>query len=481
MYTVKYINDPNIYILSEEMRSASLFESLSETGETLFTLNLFRELFIELNSTGDLRPTSNSIDYIETLYEGLYYFGYKPGIETLDKYVYNIELNEAQKQVEEFILKYPGVIIDDCILKLNLSEEFFQKYYFSKNQQGTEIYDNKFLPNSFFKKNFAKCDRYQLENRLYLTEDFVEEFKLFGGNYITDCKHLSEEFLDRYISEIYMIDNTSEEFTRRHINKLNWHRAIYNKKLSEGFFTDYYSEFKRRNLIDSLCSSRILSESFFELHKADIITSDIAKYNLCFNDNISENFFRRNPELINWRHIWCNKNISEKFARDYIRRVNWKAISSANMSVEFFEEYIKKLYLPDLCYNKYIPESFFQKHIQLLRLYWEYIFSNPNISEEFLQKNIEEITSYDFIKLISINKVSEEFVNRNISTQLSIYYPTKKYHWYNSNLSIPFYEKYIHLVSTISNISIYKIIQGCKKYKYNSWKKLNVSDDSSEN
>ena len=152
MYTVKYTDDPVLYTVSEKMKSASLFKSLIQTGETLFNLNLFRELFIELNSTGDLVPNSSSIDYIENLYEALYYFGYNSGIDTLDKYVYNIELNNAQKQVEEFIIKYPGVITDDCLFKLNLSEEFFQKYYFDNNHQSTEIYDNKFLPNSFFKK-----------------------------------------------------------------------------------------------------------------------------------------------------------------------------------------------------------------------------------------------------------------------------------------------------------------------------------------
>ena len=100
MYTVKYTDDPVLYTLSEKMKSASLFKSLIQTGETLFNLNLFRELFIELNSTGDLVPNSSSIDYIENLYEAVYYFGYNSGIDTLDKYVYNIELNNAQKQVE---------------------------------------------------------------------------------------------------------------------------------------------------------------------------------------------------------------------------------------------------------------------------------------------------------------------------------------------------------------------------------------------
>lgn len=368
MYRVKY--QGVIYQLSEKMQKASLFETLISAGETFFKLKLFKELFIQLNKTGelDLSKHQYSTDEINNLYEGLYYFGYNPGIDSVDKYVYNLELNNAQKQVEEFIIKYPGVITEDCLLKLNLSEEFFQKYYFSNNNQATEIYDNKFIRNSFFKKNFAKCDRYQLENRLYLTEDFVEEFKLFRGCYITDCKHLSEELLERHIDEIELIDNVSEEFTRRHISKLNWHRAIFNKKLSEAFFTEYYSEFRRRNLIDTLCMNTTLPESFFELHKADI-TSDIAKYNLCLNNNISENFFRRNPELIDWCYIWCNKNISEKFVREYIHRVNWKAVSNSNMSVEFFEEFIKQLYWPDLCYNKYIPEWFFQKHIERL-LYW---------------------------------------------------------------------------------------------------------------
>ena len=474
MYTVKYTDDPVLYTLSEKMKSASLFKSLIQTGETLFNLNLFRELFIELNSTGELVPNSSSIDYIENLYEALYYFGYNSGIDALDKYVYNIELNNAQKQVEEFIIKYPGVITDDCLFKLNLSEEFFQKYYFDNNHQSTEIYDNKFLPNSFFKKNFTKCDRNELNNRQYLTEDFVEEFKLFEGHYITDCKYLSEEFLERHIDKINLIDNVSEKFARRQLSKLNWSRIIFNKKISEEFFTQYYSEFKRRNLIDTLCMSKTLSESFFEKHKADI-TSYTAKLYLSINSNISENFFRRNPELIDWKSIWLNKNISEKFIRDNIHRANWKAISNnPNLSVEFLEEYIKQLYLPDLCYNKYIPQSFFQRHIEMLRLHFEYIFSNPNISEDFLQKNLEEMTSYYFMHLITTNKVSEEFVTKNIHKLLS--YPAKKYYWYNSKLSISFYEKYIHLVSTISNLSIYKIIDNCKKYKYNSWKNLNLPE-----
>lgn len=473
MYTVKYTDDPVLYTLSEKMKSASLFQSLTETGETLFNLNLFRELFIELNSTGDLVPISSLIDYIENLYEGLYYFGYKPGIDTLDKYVYNIELNKAQKQVEEFIIKYPGVITDDCLFKLNLSEEFFQKYYFDNNNQSTEIYDNKFLPNSFFKKNFTKCDRNQLENRQYLTEDFVEEFKLFEGHYITDCKYLSEEFLERHIDKINLIDNVSEELARRYIYKLNWTRIIFNEKISEAFFTDYYQEFKRRNLINTLCMSKTLPESFFEKHKADI-TSYTAKVYLSINSNISENFFRRNPDLIDWNSIWLNKNISEKFIRDNIHRPNWKAISNnPNLSLEFLEEYIKKLYWPDICYNKNIPEPFFQRHPQ--KLDWESIFANPNISEEFLQKNLEEMTSYYFLKLICSNKVSEEFVTRNINKYLRLY-STKKCFWYNSNLSITFYEKYIHLVTTISNLSIYKIIDKCRKYKYNSWKNLNIPD-----
>jgi len=473
MYTVKYKDDPVIYTLSEKMKTSSLFESLTETGETLYNLKLFREVFIELNSTGDLVPISSSIDYIENLYEGLYYFGYKPGIDTLDKYVYNIELKNAQKGVEDFILKYPGVVIDDCLLKLNLSEEFFQKYYFDKDNQAPEIYENKFLPNSFFKKNLVKCNINYLQNSPYITEDFVEELGLFNRDYISDCKYISEHFIERHIHKIDIIDNVSEQLARRHISKLNWSRIIFNEKISEAFFTQYYEEFKRRNLIATLCMSRTLSESFFEKHKADL-TSHSCKVYLSMNSNISENFFRRNPELIDWNSIWLNKKISEKFIRDNIHRANWKAISNnPNLSVEFLEEYIKKLYWPDICYNKHIPEPFFQRH--LTKLDWESIFANPNISEEFLQKNLEEMTSYYFWKLICSNKVSEEFITRNIDKYLRLY-STKKCFWYNSNLPITFYEKYIELVSTISNLSIYKIIQNCTKYKYNTWKNLNIPD-----
>jgi hypothetical protein len=488
MYKVQYINDPVIYQLSEKMQSSDLFKTLIETGETVFTLNLFKELFIELNTTGlklnddmstndmstnDMSTNDMSTSDINTLYEGLYYFGYNEGIYRLDKYVYSLELKNTQKQIEEFILKYPGIVPDNCIFKLNLTEEFFQSYYFDKNHLGSEIYDNKFLPNSFFKKNFSKCDKIQLKNRLYLTEDFVEEFNLFGGVYITDCKDLSEEFLERNIDKIDIIDNISEEFSRRHIEKLNWHRCVFNKKLSEAFFTDYYSEFKRRNLIDALCMSRTLSESFFERHKADI-TSHMSKVYLSINSNISEKFFRRNPELIEWNSIWINKNISEKFARDNIHKVNWKAISNSNMSLEFFEKHLYKLYLPDLCYNKYIPESFFEKHIDTLN--WESLFANPSISEEFLERNIKHITGFYFKKLITYDKVSEEFVNRN--KHLMTHFYGEKFHWYNSNLSLGFYERHIHLVKMIDNISIYKIIDKCKKYKYNSWKKLNKDETS---
>jgi hypothetical protein len=472
MYQVKYINDPIIYELSEKLQSSSLFKTLiDETSETLFILTLFKDLFIELNTTGEVVLKDLSTNDIDTLYEGLYYFGYEQSIESLDKYVYNLEFRNAQKQVEEFILKYPGLITPDCLFKLNLTEEFFQSYYFDNNDHKftTEIYDNKFLPNSFFKNNFSKCSKNHLENRAYLTEDFVEEFDLFGGPFITDCKELSEQFLEKHIDKIYMIDNVSEKFARKHLDKLNWSRIVFNKKISEKFFEDYYSEFKRRNLIENICMSETLPESFFERHKSDM-TSNMSKVYICTNHNISELFFRRNPELIKWNSIFNNKNISEKFVRENIHRINWKSISNnPNMSIEFFEENINKLYWPDISYNKHIPESFFEKHLEIL--HWESIFANPNISEDFLQRHVHELPSFYFLNLISSNKVSEEFIYRNIH----LINTNRKYYWYNSNLSLDFYEKYIHLVLNIYNISLYKIVDKCNKYKYKSWKKLNKS------
>jgi hypothetical protein len=477
MYKVKF--NSKSYDLSEHMKSSSLFEALINTGENVFTLTLFPEIFIQLNTKGrlDLSSSHYSPEQIDHFYEALYYFGYNQAIELLDSCVYNIELNSARSEIIDFILKYPNTISQECLLKLNLGEEFFQSYYFDKNCTEPEIYENKFLPNSFFKKNFSKCNIYHLQNRPYITEDFVEELGLFNSSYISDCKYISEHFIERHIDKIEMIDNVSEELARRYISKLNWSRIIFNEKISEAFFTDYYEEFKRRNLIATLCMSRTLPESFFQKHKSDL-TSHSCKVYLSTNSNISENFFRRNPELIDLRSIWLNKNISEKFIREHIHTPNWKAISNnPNLSLEFLEEYIKHLYWPDICYNKHIPEPFFQ--IYLKKLDWESIFANPNISEEFLQQNIHEMTRYYFMKLICCNKVSEEFVTRNIEEILRLYYTTEKYNWYNSNLSLGFYKKYIDLVGTISNLSIYKIMQKCKKYKYNSWKKLNLPDDDS--
>jgi hypothetical protein len=470
MFTVSYENDPEIYVLSEMMKSCSLFQTLIETGDTNFCLKLERNIFLQLNNNGRLSLENLSLTEIDSLYEGLYYFGCNFGLDQVDEYVYQKELKEARTEVEGFILEYPNVVSDiHCI---DLSESFFQSFYFDcDHPQKHFLYINPYLKDSFFRKNIAKCDKTLLLNRVYMTEDFVEEFELFGGMYLTDCKNLSEEFLEKHIDKIEYIDSLSEQFTRRHLDKVNWTRIVFNRKISEAFFEEYYHMVNIQ--ISYLCMNNQMSEGFFERHILDIRKP--AEMYLSMNNSISEAFFRKHPTLINWDTIFYNKNISEKFIRENLDRVNWRCISnSSTMSEEFFEEFLHKLYWPDISYNKHISEAFFQKHIR--RLNWECICYNPSITEEFIEMNIEYINSYDYKYLITMNqKVSEEFIIRNEEKMKLFQEPNMGFFsWFNPNISISFYRKHINNIDKLCGISIYKIVDRCSKYRYNSWKKLNV-------
>ncbi len=132
------------------------------------------------------------------------------------------------------------------------------------------------------------------------------------------------------------------------------------------------------------------------------------------NSKEVEQFFLDYPKFIKWPDIIQNPNISETFIEKLIEqkeKVHWGYVASLGKYSEyFFRKYIERFPDGSICCNEDIPEECFSRLIKEIELNsddWKRISFRINITEKFVEENIENIT---FKKLLYKHNISAEFL-----------------------------------------------------------------------
>lgn len=111
------------------------------------------------------------------------------------------------------------------------------------------------------------------------------------------------------------------------------------------------------------------------------------------SESTIEKYADLDPPRLDWLEISRNPKCSEDFYRRYLHKVCIHQLCfNPNLSEDFFEELIKsgKAYSYWLARNPNISESFFERYILAGKLFPDTLMNNPNISYEFKKKYIKD-------------------------------------------------------------------------------------------
>lgn len=285
-------------------------------------------------------------------------------------------------------------------------------------------------------------NKLQEELYKYRKKELKKEVEQFFEKYI-------EYLPNQYWEDLSLNPCLSEEFFEKHKDKVDWNSIFGNPNLSEEFFEKYIDKVNWYRL----CS--IISEQFFEKYKDRIFSEDVERDSilwkrLCMNTNLSEEFFEKYIDKLEWWYILENPSISEEFFERHWDRVKeFKSAYIRNPGSESFIEKIgKKELLPsprlqhwfllEISKNKNLSPQFIERQVVNImehnkNILYTSLISEINVTEEFIEKYMDVI---DFDQLCHNPHVSEQFFEKYID----------KVNWYhlsqNPNISEQFFDKY---------------------------------------
>ena len=181
---------------------------------------------------------------------------------------------------------------------------------------------------------------------------------LNSGNFNVENYNTVEEINNLYDVLGYFGIDSYIKILNEHVYWLEINKIPYNIDSKKDIF--------QSNIIANISTNTKLSQDFFEKH-IDIVNWD----KLCKNTNLSDSFFERYIHSLNWFSLCQNTNISESFFEKHIHRVNWVGLcQNTNISEAFFEKHIDMVNWILLCENTNISEDFFEKYINRIHLHW---------------------------------------------------------------------------------------------------------------
>ena len=165
------------------------------------------------------------------------------------------------------------------------------------------------------------------------------------------------------------------------------------------------------------------------------------KRNISSNKKLSARFFETHPECTKFGSEWYrNPNIEEDFI-EKLEKISFpSACYNKNLSDEFYERHINELSENDwwtLSYNPNVSEAFFEKHSN--KLHWPSLCLNTSVSEAFFERYILQ-NKVNWGYLCQNKNISEEFFERYIGDSIAKYWGSL---CCNENLSEAFFERYL--------------------------------------
>jgi hypothetical protein len=389
------------YKLNKQLWNLPFFKALIETGEYEFHLNLFENEFKMLNKFNCLELYSwTSPSILNSSYEILHYFTHDEALGKLYKLVYEKETSKIKERVEKIITDgknyywdriSKGGIVSEAFLDKNINNIIYEILPLNPHISDAFIEKHMDIIGTFISRNMKNRSKYIIDN--YLNNVFNKHGNILSKYHLLELFEnyiLPIEFIEKYIDKLNKNINISfyrnnkqlkDDFYEKYKDILEW-RYICLLDLSEAFF--------ERNLEyinwSVFSSNRYISVGFFEKYISMLDWNSI-----CRNESIPCSFFELYSHKLDWEVISENPNITVDFIKKYINRMNFAPLCRRNLPEEFFEEHFGLVSFSILCENVYISEAFLLRH-KIRDRHWDILMYNKSISEKFIKDNITRLS-----------------------------------------------------------------------------------------
>ena len=265
-------------------------------------------------------------------------------------------------------------------------------------------------------QNIAYCDTpiygSFLKSLFYFNMQYPEEFlKLYAEKIITNntkfviFSNYSEDFLDKYNHIFYFgsidfeLHDYSEKFILKYYKFMD--RAELSKKYK--FTNEFLKSYAYENIIsiEHFSYNKFIPYEFLDTIPAGIDYSIVSEHILLNKKKLLKN--KNLLANIDWDKVSINPTLYYKFANYFAMQLNWRVIISSFMFseseiIEIFKNHLA--YQEDIFMYQPMTSTLINKLQSLnIKIYWESISNNQNLSEEFMK----EYSSYLNWRKIELN------------------------------------------------------------------------------
>lgn len=260
-----------------------------------------------------------------------------------------------------------------------------------------------------------------------LSKEFIVKY-LDEFDIILICKHqdLDDDIIhflrDRYPSEfitlcdvIFEHQNVSPGIAEEYLPYINFSRLSRNKKLSTDFWESEFVEENYETLFEPRIADFIKHSNITgfiierKLMKPEFL-SDVLKYQF---ENLSEDFFLRNEDVIPWKDVVYYDMFSEETLMKFKDKINWNEVEWENKSHGFIrklKDKISKYHWDVISKRRPLTKEFIEEFKDKLTL--QIMKHNPSLRLYMLGMKEERITR-DFLKYeICYSHLQEEEIEK---------------------------------------------------------------------
>jgi len=146
-------------------------------------------------------------------------------------------------------------------------------------------------------------------------------------------EHMNELSMRKVLEKVRL----SEEFIKQNYDKINHRYLFQRQKLSEAFIEELSEKLKTDDW-RIISYTQKLSENFIRKHKDRVDWDSISS-----SQKLSMNFIREFQDKVDWSSISWTQNLNMKFIREFQDRINYKRINQQKLSKNFILKNIEKL------------------------------------------------------------------------------------------------------------------------------------------
>ena len=197
------------------------------------------------------------------------------------------------------------------------------------------------------------------------------------------------------------------------------------------------------------------------------------------NTRITEKFFEKNLDKVDWNLLASNISVSESFLARHSDKLNWFYVSRrSNLSPSFLDAFGNLLHVSELLQHKNIPASYYETKLSFMDAGdLRYVSQKLEMTVDFVRRNRAYIDTHYLCLNDSIpEQYFEELVREN--------FDNVSWHWLcgNRNISEDFFERHIRRVEWMclcrnKNISEEFYI---RHWNHLDWESLSANEGLSE-